>query len=95
MARYIISPAAEMDLLAIWLHIAADNPRAADEVGDRITAVFATLSRNPSAGRSRDDWGAGLRSLPVGSFIIVYRLLSDAIEIARVVHGARDLPGLF
>ena len=37
----------------------------------------------------------GLRSLPLGNYIIFYRPIDDGIEVVRILHGARDLPPLF
>ena len=33
----------------------------------------------------------GLRSLAYGRYVIFYRAIEDGAEIARVLHGARDL----
>ena len=49
----------------------------------------------PEIGRPREDLAARLRSFPVGSYIIFYRPMEYGVEIARVLHGARDLPPLF
>ena len=46
-------------------------------------------------GRSREDLAPGLRSLPLGRYVIFYQVISDAIAIVRVLHGARDLGPLF
>jgi toxin ParE1/3/4 len=32
-----------------------------------------------------------LRSFPVGEYLIFYRPLSDGIELARIMHGARNI----
>lgn len=42
-------------------------------------------------GRLRGELATGLRSFPVGRYVIFYRALSNGIEIVRVLHGARDL----
>jgi toxin ParE1/3/4 len=49
-----------------------------------------TLTHNPYLGKERKEIEVGLRSFSVGSHIIFYYLLSDGIEVARVLHGARD-----
>lgn len=46
-------------------------------------------------GRARDELKPGLRSFPVKSCVIFYRLENSRIEIVRVVRGARDLKALF
>ena len=55
------------DLAAIWLHISADSPSAADRVLDAIDRACQTLAEFPSMGRGRDDLGSDLRNLPVGN----------------------------
>jgi len=47
-------------------------------------------------GRRRDDLrpGAGLRSFPVGRFIIFYRITGEDVDILHVVSAARDIEPL-
>jgi toxin ParE1/3/4 len=85
---------AEEDLLDIWAHIAEDNPDAADRLLDQLALTAETLAENPRAGRLRDELAPALRSLPVGNYVIFYEPIKDGIVIVRVLHGARDLPGL-
>lgn len=82
---------AEADLDEIWLHVAVDNAKDADRLIDRILARCQLLADNPHMGRERPDLRVGLRSFAVGSHLIVYRPISDGIEVMRVLHGARDL----
>ena len=86
---------AEEDLLEIWIYIAQDNPGAADRVLDDIEERFYALANNPLIGRSRPDIAPELRYFSVGKYLILYRTVSDGIQIVRVIHGARDLPHLF
>jgi toxin ParE1/3/4 len=37
----------------------------------------------------------GLQSFPFGRYIIFYRPVANAIEIVRVLHGARDIENIF
>lgn len=46
-------------------------------------------------GRLRDELTEGLRSFPVGRYVIFYRIVQDGVEIVRVLHGARDLDSIF
>jgi toxin ParE1/3/4 len=46
-------------------------------------------------GAQRDDLRPGLRVFSSGNFVICYRLFNSAVEIARVVHGSRDLQAIF
>ncbi len=96
MATVRYTEAAREDLIGIWRHIAADSPQAADGVLDRLGAAAAMLVDHPKIGAVRDDIRPGLRYLVSGSYLLLYRLVSDAeVEIVRVVHGHRDLFGLF
>lgn len=87
----LISPLAERDLLLIWDHISEDNLDAAGEVVDRLMVAIKRLGDNPHLGMRRDDLVPGVRGLVVGKHIIFYTVADD-VNIARVLHGARDLP---
>lgn len=93
--RVLRSPAAERDLIAIWTYIAAENPHAADRLLDALRDRIAQLLAHPRLGRLRSDIAADARFLPIGNYVVLYRLTDDAIEIVRVVHGARDVTSLF
>ena len=63
---------------------------------DRLVATLTTtLSTAPFAGRTRDEFGLGLRSFPVESYIAFYRVRDEVVEIVRIIHGARDLGAIF
>lgn len=47
--------AAREDLIAIWTHIAEDNPQAADRVLDRLEEAASRLADTPQIGPARDD----------------------------------------
>lgn len=51
------------------------------------------LARNPNIGRERFDIAAGVRSLVSGSYLILYRTLTDEVEVVRYVH-VRRLDGI-
>lgn len=91
----IRSPAAEDDLVDIWLAIAADSPRAADHFLDAIAERILQLAVFPESGPRRPDIGADTRALTVGNYLVLYRLTEQRVEIVRIVHGARDVSALF
>jgi toxin ParE1/3/4 len=94
-AKLIIAPLAVVDLDEIWLYIAADSVKAADGVIDGMNEECHLIADNPGMGREREDLAPGLRSYPYGNYLIVYRESDDGVEIARVVHGSRNLKRLF
>lgn len=89
--RFRRLPQADHDLDSIWSFIAADSVRAADKQIQRIGEMFEMLMRNPLAGRERRELRAGLRSFPVGNYVIFYVPLPDGIEVVRVMHGRQDI----
>ena len=88
-------PAAERDIDDIWLHIAKDNVAAANALIFRIEDIESRLCDFPEIGQSRPELGPDLRYWPIGSYLLIYRAAGDRLEIVRIVHGARDLGGLF
>lgn len=95
MPQVYVTRAAREDLIAIWTHIAEDDPAAADRVLDRLDEAASYLAHNPQMGPARDDIRPGLRYLVSGSYLLLYRIADGGIEIVRAVHGRRDLYGLF
>ena len=92
---HLVSPEAESDLFEIWDYVFRESSaHIADRLIDSITERFLLLSRHPFAGRLRNDLRAGLRTFPVGSYAIFYRIHDQAILILRVVDGRRDIETL-
>ena len=89
------APLAERDLEELWRYIANDNPSAADKLIDMIGEKCRLRVVNPEMGQARPELAPGLRSFSVGNYVVFYRPIEGGIEVARVVHGARDLDALF
>ena len=91
MPRIVKSRLSREDYLEIWLYVARDNPAAADRLIQQFDHNLAALARAPKIGRSEEEYSQGLRSLPVGNYLIFYRPIEDGIELARLLHAARDI----
>ena len=91
MPRFLRSAEAEEDLIKIWLHIAQDNPAAADKMLRYIDEKSVLLAANPKLGRALPELREGMRRWPIGQYLILYREIAGGVEIVRVVHGKRDL----
>ena len=92
MSEATFSQDAEADLLDIAEFIARDNPIAAREWVDAVRQRCHLLSQHPLMGESRPGFGvAGCRSISVGLYVIFFRPSASGVEIARIVHGSRDL----
>ena len=76
-------------------HIAKDNPAAADLLRDRILSfVEKTLVAHPSSGRPGRV--AGTRESVIHpSYILVYRVNAEVVEIITVRHVAQKWPDQF
>ncbi|MGZ8395102.1 MAG: type II toxin-antitoxin system RelE/ParE family toxin, partial [Rhodoplanes sp.] len=59
--------------------IARDNPSAADRLLDLLDEKSRSLARNPRLGAAREDVAPGVRHLPVGRYLILYRDLGDGV----------------
>ncbi len=88
-----LAPEARAELRSIWNYIFKEsgNAVAADSVVDAITERFYLLSQFPRMGRSRDDLRPGLRSFPVGQYVIIYTIEDEDVEILHVFHGRQDI----
>lgn len=95
MKRVRLSEQALADLDDIWLYIAQDHISAADRFIDTLHQKCRELAESPGMGRGRDELAVGLRSLPVGNYVVFYRPMQGGIEVARILSGFRDLEALF
>ena len=82
---------AEIDLLDIWAFISQDNITAADKIVRQLDARSHELLEHPEMGIARDDVAKGMRHLVMGSYLILYRIDGEDIEVVRYLHGARNL----
>jgi toxin ParE1/3/4 len=87
---YRLSDLAESDLAEIWSYVAEDaSPTRADRLIDAIFDRFELLVEQPRMGRNRPEFGEGVRSFVVESYVMYYRY-DQGLLIARVLHGRRD-----
>jgi plasmid stabilization system protein ParE len=93
--RTRLSRPAKSDLIEIWTYVAEGSPQAADRLIDRIRSRCDVLARLPQMGRLRPELAEGIRSFPVGRYLILYRERRGGIEVARVRGGEMDLSRLF
>lgn len=98
-SEFRLAPEAESELDDVWLYVARSSGSIDVAIGvvDKVADCFWPLAKYPYLGRARDgDLGPGLRSFPVGDYLIIYRIgHDDVVRVLHVVHGSRDLPALF
>ncbi len=93
--KLLLSDPAKEDLLEIWRYIAQDNSDAATNLMHIFREKFDLLTNFPTIGRECNDFAIGLRSFPIGSYLIFYKSAENVLEIVRVRHGATNLEALF
>lgn len=89
--RLDVTDHAKTDIKPIWHYVARYNGSAAGRLPGRFSHRFQILAGNPFAGRQGPDIGLGVRSLPVGNYVIFDTVHTDVLYITRVLHGARNL----
>ncbi len=83
------------DLKGIYRYIALDNRPAAIRQMAALYQRFDLLGTHPLLGEPRPDLAANLRTFVVGNYVIVYRPADAGVQIARVIHAARDIGSVF
>lgn len=86
------SPAAADDFSHIIEYIRRDNPQVAQRVARTIYESASSLTHFPRKGRAGRVEGTRELVLPSLPFIVVYRIVQDAVEIVNVIHGAQRYP---
>jgi toxin ParE1/3/4 len=83
------SPEALADLAEIRFYIGSESPAAASRVAIQIAAACDRLEHLPE--RGRPGLVAGTREITsIWPYVIVYRIVPDAVEIVRIWHGVQD-----
>jgi toxin ParE1/3/4 len=85
----------QRDYLQIFVFIGEQNVEAAERLVLTFDQKLELLSEMPGLGPKRPELGKGVRSYPVGNYIILYRAVDGGIELLRVLHGARNLRRAF
>jgi toxin ParE1/3/4 len=85
---------AVLDLAEIRAYIAAHNPEAAQRVGKKLGDRINALKQFPNLGKPGRVFGTFELTTPkIGktTYVIVYRIKRDEIQILRVLPGMRDI----
>ncbi|WP_258608959.1 type II toxin-antitoxin system RelE/ParE family toxin [Mesorhizobium sp. AR10] len=96
MKRLVFTHQAETDLEAIGDHIALDSPLRAvtfiRELRDDCMGLQTMPTRYPLLPRHESS---GIRRRVHGSYLIFYRISTDAVEILHILHGRDGQRGHF
>ena len=80
MAKALKTPRAQADLEAILDELESKSPPAAERFAVRVDRKCLALGRIRELGRARDEILPGLRSTPVGKYVLFYRLRGEVVE---------------
>ena len=75
------------DIVGIVYHIQEENPSAAQQVAEQIIGSLEKLMTFPRIGRPGEQ---GTREMVTGSYIVVYRVAKESIELLHIWHGAQN-----
>ena len=93
MTKPVLSPLAAADIEGIWDYTADTwNVPQADRYVADIRAACESLTLSHKRSRPVGHAKPGYRKLPVGSHLIIFRVVGRNIEIVRVLHARMDVP---
>ena len=85
--------AAIPDLAEARRYVERDNPEAAQTLAHRILDVVDLLGQSPGAGRPGRVRATREFVVARTRYIIVYRVRRQRLELLRVLHARRRVPG--
>ena len=90
--RVVWSARALADVESIAAYISSDSPAYAKVVVKKIVKLTRQLARFPQLGREVPEFqDQSIRELLAYSYRIIYKVESEQVIIASVIHGKRDL----
>lgn len=92
MPGYLLAPEARADLEEIIDQIAEERPNAARRVLAKFRSAMERLAEHPGLGHTREDLAdESLSFWAVHTYLVIYRPGTQPLQIARILHGARDV----
>ena len=92
MAKAEWSQQARSDLIAIFRHIAKDNPTAARQLLARLKSSESYVLDNPLAGRVVPEFEvANIRERIIAPYRVIYQVQQTTIVFLTVIHSRQDL----
>jgi addiction module RelE/StbE family toxin len=90
--KLVWSAFALSDRDGIFTHIAAENPRAAIALDERIAAAVHRLVDFPESGRPGRVYGTRELVIVGTPYVAPYAVTESSIRILRILHGAQKWP---
>jgi toxin ParE1/3/4 len=83
---------AAIDLEEAYEFILIDNPTAAENEVNKVLQAVELLSTNPALGKAGRVPKTRELVIAGTSYIVIYRVKGNHLEILRIFHGARQWP---
>lgn len=77
-------------MVEIWSYIAADSPRAADNVLRQFREKAALATDHSKMGRTRPEIADDARAIASGAYLLLYKHELEGIVVVAVVHRMTD-----
>lgn len=93
---FVLTSEAKNDLKDIFLDMSEDSPETAESRRSELYDALVSLGQSPGIGHYHDELlSRKYRFWNFDSYVVVYAWQTTPIQIANVVHGARDLAAFF
>lgn len=99
--KLFLSPLARQDLIEQGKYLAKENMEIVDRFLAATQSTLAQIAQMPLIGSPRQYRNprlTGIRMWPIKGFenhFIFYRIIENNVEVIRILHGARDIEGIF
>lgn len=91
MKRFVVSPAAELDLDDIWDYSVENwGARQAERYIRLIQDTIIGLVQGTQPSRSASHVRAGYRSLLVGAHVVFFKEHDELVDVIRILHQRMD-----
>jgi plasmid stabilization system protein ParE len=97
MSGFVLAPAAKREIAEIWTCYASEvgDVDLADRIRGEIFEGIRSVARTPGIGHLRYDLSdEPLRFWRVRNYLFIYRVGVRPMQVARVLHGARDVEAI-
>lgn len=85
---------AEARLDAICAYVVADSPTAAKRLERKLLLRSRQIASFPHSGRTVPEYEhPDVRELIEGNYRLIYRVLTDRVDVLTIMHCAQLLPG--
>lgn len=91
MAKIVLSPRAKADIEEIWDYTVEHWSVGQAEIYIRqVQTAIHVVAAKPEIAKSCEAIRTGYWKYPAGSHVIFFKLISDGIDVVRILHSRMD-----